>query len=49
MEDLPQKESEHRKCDPLTTIYCEVESKPNGWADEWFGDCEAEIVWGYKK
>ncbi len=36
-------------CDSLATIYCEVESKPDGWADEWLGDCEAEIIWGYKK
>ncbi len=37
-------------CDSLVTIYCEAESKPDGWSDYWLGDdCEAEVIWGHKK
>ena len=32
-------------CDILT-IYCEVESKPDGWADNWNPDGRP-VVWGY--
>ncbi|MBD5100803.1 MAG: leucine-rich repeat protein [Clostridiales bacterium] len=28
------------------TIYCELESKPDGWARYWNGNCP--VVWGYK-
>lgn len=34
-------------CDALSTIYCEAESKPAGWDDEWLGNCTATVVWGY--
>ena len=32
------------------TINCEVDSKPNGWANDWLGDEEykGKVVWGYK-
>ncbi len=37
-------------CTSLKTIYCEAEEKPNGWSDYWIGnECEAEVIWGYKK
>ena len=37
-------------CDSLATIYCEAEEKPEGWDDNWIGDeCDAEVIWGYKK
>ena len=37
-------------CDSLATIYCEAEEKPEGWDDNWLGDeCDAEVIWGYKK
>ncbi len=29
------------------TIYCEAESKPSGWDDEWNSD-DCPVVWGYK-
>ncbi len=32
-------------CDSLT-IYCEIESQPNGWEDGW--DYYRPVVWGYK-
>lgn len=31
------------------TIYCEAESKPSGWDSNWNKNCNANIVWGYKK
>ena len=33
-------------CESLT-IYCEAESKPSGWADDW-NYFECPVVWGYK-
>jgi hypothetical protein len=37
-------------CSSLETIYCEAEEKPDGWDDDWVGDeCDAEVIWGYKK
>ncbi|MBO4602218.1 MAG: leucine-rich repeat domain-containing protein [Salinivirgaceae bacterium] len=32
------------------TINCEVDSKPNGWANDWLGNEEykGKVVWGYK-
>ena len=35
-------------CSNLKFIYCEAESKPEGWSEEWSRGCSAEIVWGYK-
>ncbi|MBQ3003567.1 MAG: leucine-rich repeat domain-containing protein [Clostridia bacterium] len=32
-------------CSRLTDIYCEVASKPNGWDDDWLGDCGATVHW----
>ena len=36
------------KC--TATINCEVDSKPNGWDNDWLGDEEykGKVVWGYK-
>ena len=36
------------KC--TATIYCEAESKPKDWGNDWLGDEEykGKIVWGYK-
>ena len=36
------------------TVYCEAESKPDGWDDEWTGDERKdikvkEVIWGYKE
>ncbi len=36
-----------RECD-LLTIYCEEESKPNGWSSSW-NNSNRPVVWGYKK
>ena len=35
-------------CYRLTEIYCEAESKPNGWHGEWKFGCYATVHWGYK-
>lgn len=35
-------------CNSLKKIYCEAESEPKWWDKDWLGDCEAEVVWGYK-
>jgi len=35
------------RCDSLNIIYCEAESKPDGWHDRW-NRFEVEVVWGYK-
>ena len=35
-------------CSSLETIYCEAASKPNGWSSSWYGNCTAQIVWGYE-
>ena len=32
----------------LTDIYCEAESKPFGWNNEWNIWCDATVHWGYK-
>lgn len=34
------------KCDNLTDIYCEADSMPIGWSDDWLGDCDATVHWG---
>lgn len=36
-----------RGCDNIT-IYCEANSKPNGWHDDWNPD-NRPVVWGYKQ
>lgn len=33
-------------CPKLKTIYCEVETQPEGWEKDWLGDCTADVVWG---
>ncbi len=38
--------SAFRLCCDLT-VYCEAESKPEGWAKDWRGSC-CKVVWGYK-
>lgn len=30
------------------TVYCEAESKPQGWSDKWADEGEVNITWGYK-
>ena len=35
-------------CPDNLVIYCEAESQPEDWAEDWLGDCEAQVVWGYK-
>ncbi len=39
-------------CANMKTIYCEAVRKPDGWIDygayQWYGFCQAKIVWGYK-
>ena len=35
-------------CENLNTIYCEAETKPDGWYSDWNYSCNAEVVWGYK-
>ena len=32
-------------CDSLLPIYCEVESNPNGWDEDWKGSSTAVVVW----
>lgn len=32
-------------CDVIS-IYCEAESKPNGWDEEWVGNEDAPVYWG---
>ena len=32
-------------CASLTDIYCDVSSKPNGWNDNWLGNCTATVHW----
>ncbi len=36
-------------CFKLTTIYCEANSKADGWDNDWLGTCNAKVLWGYKK
>ena len=33
---------------PDLTIYCEAESKPDGWVQNWAG-AGCQVVWGYKR
>lgn len=33
-------------CQGIQTIYCEAESKPEGWDDKWNINCNAEVIWG---
>lgn len=35
-------------CTSLENIYCEAPSKPGGWSSNWYGNCTAQIVWGYE-
>ncbi|MBO5779031.1 MAG: leucine-rich repeat domain-containing protein [Clostridia bacterium] len=35
-------------CTNLTDIYCEADSKPDGWASNWMVNCPATVHWGYK-
>lgn len=35
-------------CTSMTDIYCEAESQPEGWNENWLGDCSATVHWGYK-
>lgn len=34
-------------CTSLTDIYCEAESQPESWSDEWNYALEATVHWGY--
>ncbi|MBQ9115414.1 MAG: leucine-rich repeat protein, partial [Clostridia bacterium] len=36
------------ECSSLKDIYCEAESKPDGWNDGWH-DTRATVHWGAKK
>lgn len=36
-------------CNDLERIYCRMESKPDGWHDDWNLGCQAEVVWGYNE
>ena len=38
-----------RNCSSLKTIYCEAESQPQDYHEKWISDCNAEVIWGYKK
>ena len=33
-------------CTSLEKVYCEVESKPDSWDDDWARNVK-EVVWGY--
>ena len=33
-------------CTSITTIYCEVESQPKGWASNWLIGTNAKVAWG---
>ena len=35
-------------CSSLETIYCEAQSKPSGWDSYWKGNCNVQVIWGYK-
>ncbi len=35
-------------CRSLENIYCKAPSKPGGWSSNWYGNCTAQIVWGYE-
>lgn len=39
-------------CDELEILYCKIESKPDGWNDNWnikeFGEERYKVIWGYK-
>lgn len=32
----------------ISDIYCEAESKPDGWAEAWDEYCKSNVHWGYK-
>ncbi len=34
-------------CSNLTDIYCEAESQPENWDENWLGNCNATVHWGY--
>ena len=34
-------------CSSLKTIYCEAESKPEGWSGYWKSNCNATVKWGH--
>ena len=34
---------------PNVRIYCEADSKPEGWDAEWYNGIAYNVVWGYKK
>lgn len=34
-------------CRNLKNIYCQAESKPEGWEYDWKGNCSATVTWGY--
>ncbi|WP_319755538.1 leucine-rich repeat protein [uncultured Sphaerochaeta sp.] len=36
-----------KDCPNLKTVFCEVSSKPEGWDDQWLGNTNPIIVWGY--
>ncbi len=40
--------NEFYDCVSLTNIYCEAESRPNGWHNDWNKKCPATVHWGYK-
>lgn len=35
-------------CGRLEIICCEHSKRPYEWSKRWLGDCQAEVVWGYK-
>ena len=36
-------------CTSLETIYCQAESKPGTWHENWLEDCDADVIWGYNE
>ncbi len=37
-----------RGCENLTDVYCEAESQPEGWSEDWNADCDATVHWAYE-
>ena len=33
-------------CDSLTDIYCLAKTQPEGWSEDWLGNCDAAVHWG---
>lgn len=33
------------ECENLTDVYCVSSSKPDGWSDDWLGNCSATAHW----